>query len=103
VDGDWLPDYPTPSSYLPQFFGCDGGLSNGYVCDPELDREMQAVSALDPRGAAARWARIDRRIVDQAYWVPTVQPDEAELVSSRLQNYQLSPVWDFIADQAWVQ
>ena len=33
VDGDWLADYPAPSSYVPQFFGCDGGLTNGYVCD----------------------------------------------------------------------
>jgi peptide/nickel transport system substrate-binding protein len=103
VDGDWLPDYPTPSSLLPPFFGCDGGLTNGYICDRELDREMQTASALGPRGAASRWARIDRHIVDQAYWVPTVQPDEAELVSSRLENYQLSPVWDFIADQAWLR
>ena len=33
VDGDWLADYPAPSAYLPQFFGCHGGLTNGYVCD----------------------------------------------------------------------
>jgi hypothetical protein len=64
---------------------------------------MRAASALGPRGAAARWAKIDRHIVDQAYWVRTVQPDEPEFVSSRLQNYQFSPVWDFIADQAWVR
>jgi hypothetical protein len=29
VDGDWLADYPAPSAYVPQFFGCHGGLSNG--------------------------------------------------------------------------
>ena len=40
VDGDWLANYPDPSSYLPSFFGCGGGTSNGYYCSPALDREM---------------------------------------------------------------
>ena len=34
VDGDWLANYPDPSSYIPQFFGCGGGNSNGYYCNP---------------------------------------------------------------------
>jgi hypothetical protein len=27
----------------------------------------------------------------------------AQLVSSRLRNYQFHPVWDFIASQAWLR
>ncbi|MFZ0231170.1 MAG: ABC transporter substrate-binding protein, partial [Mycobacterium sp.] len=30
TDGDWLANYPDPSSYIPQFFSCGGGNSNGY-------------------------------------------------------------------------
>jgi peptide/nickel transport system substrate-binding protein len=41
TEGDWLPDYPAPSSYLPSFFGCGGGHSNEYVCNPRLDAEMR--------------------------------------------------------------
>ena len=103
VDGDWLPDYPLPSAYLPQFFGCRGGYSHGYVCDAELDREMQQASALEleaPARAAALWAPIDRRLTDRAYWIPTVNVHPPELASRRLRNYEYSPVWDFIADQA---
>jgi peptide/nickel transport system substrate-binding protein len=106
ADGDWLLDYPAPSAYLPQFFGCHGGLTNGYVCDRELDRLMARATALqlrDPRRAAAAWAAADRRITDQALWVSTVTLDSPELVSKRLGNYQFHPVWDFIADQAWVR
>jgi ABC-type transport system substrate-binding protein/DNA-binding SARP family transcriptional activator/streptogramin lyase len=106
TDGDWLLDYPAPSAYLPQFFGCHGGLTNGYVCDRELDRLMARAIALqlrDPRRAAAAWAAADRRITDQALWVSTVTLDSPELVSKRLGNYQFHPVWDFIADQAWVR
>jgi YVTN family beta-propeller protein len=106
VDGDWLPDYPKPSSFLPQFFGCNGGYSNGYVCDPALDRMMTRATALqvqDPERAAALWAAIDRRIVDRAYWVPLVNAHSPELVSRRLRNFQYNPIWDFIAAQAWVR
>jgi ABC-type oligopeptide transport system substrate-binding subunit len=106
VDGDWLAEYPAPSSYVPQFFGCSGGLSNGYVCDRSLDRRMRRASSLElrtPVDAAAAWAKIDRYIVRRAYWVPTVNPQEAELVSKRLANYQYNPVWGFIADQAWLR
>jgi YVTN family beta-propeller protein len=106
VDGDWLPDYPKPSSFLPQFFGCDGGYSNGYVCDPALDRMMSKATALqvrDPERAAALWAAVDRRIVDRAYWVPLVNSHSPELVSKRLRNFQYNPIWDFIAGQAWIR
>jgi peptide/nickel transport system substrate-binding protein len=106
VDGDWAPDYPAPSAYLPGYFGCHGGYGNGYVCDRALDREMQRATALqqrDPSRAAALWARIDREIADRAYWVPTVSLRAPELVSKRVQNYQHSALWGFIASQAWLR
>lgn len=31
VEGDWLANYPDPSSYLPSFFGCGGGTSTGSI------------------------------------------------------------------------
>jgi ABC-type transport system substrate-binding protein len=106
VDGDWLPDYPAPSSYVPQFLGCRGGLSNGYVCDPALDKRMRAAASLElsnPSRAASAWAAIDRYITRRADWIPTVLPREPELVSQRVGNYEYSPIWGFIADQAWVR
>jgi YVTN family beta-propeller protein len=106
TDGDWLADYPDPSSYLPQFFGCGGGTSNGYFCDPALDRAMQRASQLeltDPARSAAAWAQIDRQLTDAAPWVPTVSLRVVELTSRRLGNYQYNPVWGFLADRSWVR
>jgi ABC-type oligopeptide transport system substrate-binding subunit len=106
IDWDWLPDYPRPSSYLPQFFSRNGGTSNGYVCDPRLDQEMQHADVLrqsNPRRAAELWTHIDHEIVNNAHWVTTVNGHEPELVSKRLRNYQYSPVGDFIADQVWLR
>jgi peptide/nickel transport system substrate-binding protein len=106
VDGDWLPDYPTPSSYVPGFFACSGGLSNGYVCDRPLDRQMSRATALqlrNPQKANALWTHVDHELVDRAYWAPMVNLGTAELVSKRLRNYQFNPLGGFIADQAWLR
>ena len=106
VDGDWVPDYPAPSAFLPPFFSCRGGYTNGYVCDRALDRAMRAAAAAqlrDPGEAARLWAKADRMIVDRAYWVPTVISHAPTFVSRRLRNYQYNPVWDFVATQAWLR
>ena len=106
VDGDWLANYPDPSSYLPQFFGCGGGNGNGFYCNPALDREMQRATQLessDPPESRALWASIDRRLTDEAVWVPTVTLREVDLTSRRLGNYQYNPVWGLLADQSWVR
>jgi peptide/nickel transport system substrate-binding protein len=105
ADGDWLADYPEPSAYLPQFFGCTGGDSNGYYCNPSLDRNMRAATAdtaTDPDRADRQWTAIDRRLTEAAAWVPTVNLREVDLVSARLHNYQYNPVWGFLVDQSWV-
>jgi len=104
--GDWLANYPDPSSYVPQFFGCGGGNSNGYYCNGRLDRQMHQAELLelsDPAKADARWASIDHELTDDAAWVPTVNEREVDLVSKRLHNYEFNPVWGFLVDQSWLR
>jgi peptide/nickel transport system substrate-binding protein len=106
VDGNWAPDYPAPSAYLPQFFGCHGGNGNGFLCDPALDREMARASTLeltDPPQAASLWATVDRRLVDEAAWVPFVNQRAVDFVSKRVRNYQYTPVGGFVAQEAWLR
>jgi peptide/nickel transport system substrate-binding protein len=105
TDGDWLADYPAPSSYLPLFFGCRGSI-DGYVCDPVVEQKLRIASRLqitDIRRSSAAWAELDHYLVDQAYWVPTVNVDLVELTSKRLRNYEFSAVVGFLADQAWLR
>jgi peptide/nickel transport system substrate-binding protein len=105
VDGDWLAEYPDPSSYVPQFFACGGGTSNGYFCDPRLDRRMALASRLEPRhpeAAMSAWASIDHELTNRAPWVPTVTERDVDVVSSRLRNYEYNPVWGFLVDQSWI-
>jgi peptide/nickel transport system substrate-binding protein len=105
TDGDWLPDYPDPSSYFAQFFACNGAYDNRSFCDHALDTQMRRASLLelqDPLRATRLWTQIDHRIADEAAWVPLVNLQSVDIVSKRLRNYQFNPVWGFIADQAWV-
>jgi len=105
VDGSWVADYPDTAAYLPQFFSCGGGNSNGYYCSPQLDREMNEAELLElnhPARAISLWTTIDRQLTDNAAWVPTVNDREVDLVSRRLRNYEYNPVWGFLADQAWL-
>lgn len=104
--GGWVADYPDPSSYIPQYFGCDGGLDIGYYCDPHLDRSIREASALELTNLAAATARqtaIDRQLSDDAAWAPTESLRNVQVVSQRLRNYQYNPMWGFLADQAWLR
>ena len=106
VDGDWSPDYPAPSAFLPPFFACNGGTSNGYYCNPAIDREMTEATLLElqsPAQAAAMWAKVDHQLTDQAEWVTTVDLNEVDIISTGLRNYEFNPVNGFIADQAVVR
>jgi ABC-type transport system substrate-binding protein len=105
TDGDWVAPYPDPSSYIPQFFSCRGGNGNGFYCNPRLDHEMQQATELElrnPLRSRALWESIDRELTDDAVWVPTVTPQEVDLTSNRLHNYEYNPVWGFLADQSWL-
>ncbi|MFZ1879832.1 MAG: BTAD domain-containing putative transcriptional regulator [Gaiellaceae bacterium] len=108
---DWVPNYPAPSAYVPGFFGCHGFYGHGdfdpgHACDSALDRQMRRADELqlvDPGRAAALWSRIDRELVDRAWWATTVEQHPPEFVSKRLRNFEGSPIGDFIADQAWLR
>jgi YVTN family beta-propeller protein len=105
TDGDWLADYPDPSSYLPQFFTCDGGNSNGFYCSPALDHEMAEASNLElvhPGRATALWTSIDHQLTNEAAWVPTVNERDVDFVSNRLRNYEYNPMSGFLLDQSWI-
>jgi ABC-type transport system substrate-binding protein len=83
-----------------------GGTSNGYYCNPRLDRQIHQAGLLelsDPTRAAACWESIDRHLTGDAIWVPTVNQREVDVVSRRLRNYEYNPVWGFLVDQAWLR
>ena len=105
IEGDWVAPWPDPTSYIPQFFSCGGGNSNGWYCNPATDRLMRRAERLeltDPPRSRTIWEAVDRQLTDSAEWVPTVTHPGIELTSRRLRNYQYNPVDGFLADQSWL-
>jgi YVTN family beta-propeller protein len=93
-----------------EFFGdlltCSAPLDRSWFCAPKLDRSIRQADALestDTRAAGELWTRIDREYVDQAVWVPLVNPHMIDFVSARVRNYQADPSLGLIADQVWLR
>lgn len=65
--------------------------------------KARTLETTEPAAAAKLWAAVDRRIVDQAPWVPLANPFDVRLVSDRVGNYQAHPHWGVLVGQLWVR
>jgi YVTN family beta-propeller protein len=111
IGGGWGADYPAPSTSFGPLLSCQSADEPGTqnlarFCDPHVDTlasQAQAAQATDPAAARRLWAQADRIVTDQAPYVPVLNAGTAGFVSSRLGNYQESPVYGPLADQMWVR
>ena len=113
IDGGWSADYPSADDFIGKL-DCDHFVpANGPAttdaaefCNPAVDRQIARAAAAqttDATAAAGLWARLDRQLTDLAILVPTVVPNQVDLLSSRTGNYQHNPVWGVLLDQLWVR
>jgi YVTN family beta-propeller protein len=110
--GGWAADYPAPSEFLNLFLSCaafrlasDANDNVAQFCDRDIDRGIEhalQLQATDPAGASRLWATVDRRITDQAPWLPTVNLNAVDFLSTRTGGYQFHPQWGILLDQLWV-
>ena len=113
IDGGWSADFPTAEDFIGKltcsYFSPRDGLDTtdaSEFCDPGLDRQIARADSLqttNPQAADASWARLDRQLTNLAIWLPTVIPNEVDLVSRRVGNYQYNPAWGALLDQLWVR
>ena len=85
---------------------CDFAQNWARFCDRDGDRQLRRSLELhtrDPAAAARIWARLDRRRVDAAPWVPLFTPRTPYLVSKRVGNWQFHPYLFVLLDQLWVR
>jgi ABC-type transport system substrate-binding protein/DNA-binding SARP family transcriptional activator len=110
--GGWTADYPTADDFIGKltcsyFVPGNGRATTDWseLCDPRLDKVVARAASLqisDPAAANRLWAQLDHELTDRAVWLPTITPNETDLVSSRVGNYQYNPVWGPLIDQLWV-
>jgi peptide/nickel transport system substrate-binding protein len=75
-------------------------------CDRSFDRAVQDLlrkQVEDPAPAARIAARLDRRVVEAAPWVPLFTPRFTNFASKRVGNYQAQPGNGVLLDQLWVR
>jgi YVTN family beta-propeller protein len=111
---DWISDYPAASAFINPLLGCASriprskyNLNDAEFCDLDLDRQIAAAltaQVTDPYAARGLWQRVDRQIVDEAPWVPLVNPKTVDVLSERVGNYEYSPNgFGTPYDQLWVR
>lgn len=113
IDGGWGADYPSADDFIGKLTCSHFVPSNGQAttdasefCSPALDRQVARAAELQTTNlpaAAALWARLDQQLTNLAIWLPTVTPNETDLLSARTGNYQYDPVWGPLIDQLWIR
>lgn len=110
----WFPDYPAPSTYFTPILTCDGfrpgdgmnSVNYSEYCSPSLDRlvaSAQAAEGSDSALAGRLWERVDRKVIDEAVWLPVASVSQVAFTSTRLGNYQAAPGFGPLVSQMWVR
>jgi len=109
----WFTDFPAPSDSIRPLLSCrsfapgdPGNLNFSEFCDPKIDTQIRRAEELQTSNAGAAgdaWSRVDRRLVDQAPWVPLYNPRTLTVLSQRVGNYQYHPFWRVLLDQLWIR
>ena len=102
---------PRPLDLLRPLLSCQSADEPGTqnlarFCEPHVDAlasQAQAAQLTDPAAARRLWAQADHIVTDQAPYVPVLNVGTAGFVSSRVGNYQESPVYGLLVDQMWVR
>jgi len=113
IDGGWGADYASADDFIGKLTCSHFIPGNGQAttdasefCSPALDRQIARAAQLQTTNlpaAAALWARLDQQLTNLAIWLPTVTPNETDLISAHTGNYQYNPVWGPLIDQLWTR
>jgi ABC-type transport system substrate-binding protein len=94
----WFQDYPDPSDFFDPLLSCQsavqGGANASLYCNKVVDAEAAAARAsTDSAGRLRQYQDIQSKIMADAPWVPVRHQVWFTLVSTRVANFSLHPVW----------
>jgi peptide/nickel transport system substrate-binding protein len=102
----WAPDYPRASNFIELLFRCGSPVNVSKLCSDRIDAQIDEalrLEAIDPGAANRAWAAIDRTLVEDAVWIPLLNPVVAYAFSERAENVQTHPQWGVLLSRIWVQ
>jgi peptide/nickel transport system substrate-binding protein len=110
---DWYADYPAPSNFLDDLFGCenfhpgsDSSINMSGLCDRSIQDTIERagrVSATDLKAGAALWSQVSSQIMQTAAAAPLIQMKYVDFVSKRLGHYTYTNLYHLLFSQVWVQ
>jgi ABC-type transport system substrate-binding protein/DNA-binding SARP family transcriptional activator/DNA-binding beta-propeller fold protein YncE len=113
IDGGFGADFASASDFIGKFacgeFVARDGLDttdDSEFCSTQFDRQVEDAASLQttqPAAADRLWNGLDRKLTDLAVLVPTVTPNEVDVVSHHIHDYQYNPVWGALLDQLSVR
>ena len=102
----WGSVYPSAHDFIYPQFSCGGfGNPSGY-CSKTLDAtidEAQRLQATDAAAANSTWIEIEHQLVEDAIWVPLMNPVSTYAFSARTENVQVHPQYGILLSRLWVQ
>jgi len=103
----WIADYPAGSNFYDAAFSCKTAMAGaGWYCNPQVERaaaEAHQAQVSDPAKASSLWTEVDRLITDDAPVVALGNATSNTLISTRVGNYQSSPMVGPLLSQMWVR
>ena len=92
VLSSWQPDVPSPNANLTPLFDSsqigNGNYNLARFEDPEVDEAiLEASSTIDPDEAHAKWAAVDKQILEQSPVVPLIYSKNSFLHGSGVENF----------------
>jgi ABC-type transport system substrate-binding protein len=102
----WAPDYPRASNFIEPQFRCAAFGNASGLCSENLDARIddaEQLQATDPAAANRAWTAIEHQLVEDAVWVPLMNPVSAYAFSARTENVQVHPQWGILLSRLWVQ
>jgi peptide/nickel transport system substrate-binding protein len=94
---DWFQDFPHPGDFLGNLLTTEATKSTpsfnaGFVSDPHVDQQVDALDAKPPAGVASGWADLDKYVNDMqhAYVAPYGNEEDTAFYSSRMNIQQCS-------------
>ena len=110
---DWYADYPAPSNFLDDLFGCenfhpgsDSSINMSGLCDRTIQGTIEnavRVSATDSKAGNALWSQVSSQIMQTAAAAPLIQMKYVDFVSKRLGHYTYTTLYHMLFSQVWVQ
>jgi peptide/nickel transport system substrate-binding protein len=96
----WFQDYPDPSDFIDPLLSCatavQGGANASLYCNKDVDTlAAQARGETDSAKRLQMYQQVQTMIMAEAPWVPVRHQVWFTLVSTRVNNFQIHPVWQY--------